>query len=101
MAARRSEADPTNGDARVRLADAGTALGRSYASLASTAKDKSDAARHWREARAWYQKSVDLLAPMHANDSLPATAKGELELIAGLIAKSDLGLAALSGVGVK
>src|SRR5258706_2314274 len=92
IASQRYAADATNGAAGERLANVYGALGRATADLATGTKDRAEATRHWRNARAWAQQGADLLSARQTKGPLPKSGKDELVSLQSLIAKCDAAL---------
>lgn len=67
-------ANPTNALVRSALATEYFKLGKQYAMLASDTKTpRSKRLDHWREARSWYQRSLDTLLELRASGALAAS----------------------------
>jgi non-specific serine/threonine protein kinase/serine/threonine-protein kinase len=95
IAVERSGADPSNGAARGQLANAYSGLGGGYAGLASQTKDRVEAARQWRDARASYKKGLDIWLDMRAKRTLAPRNNGEPDRLTALVAKCDKALSDL------
>jgi eukaryotic-like serine/threonine-protein kinase len=93
IASVRYAADPANGATGERLANVYGALAGANAGLASAAKDKVEAIRRWREARAWARKSLDIWVLKRTSGALSALGRDELKSLEDLIAKCEVELA--------
>jgi tetratricopeptide (TPR) repeat protein/tRNA A-37 threonylcarbamoyl transferase component Bud32 len=77
------------------LANVYAALGGASAKLASTARDRGDAILHWRDARAWSRKSLDLRTEKRSKGTLSATDRNDLDTLTELMATYEAALTAL------
>jgi tetratricopeptide (TPR) repeat protein len=86
-------ANPTNALVRPALATDYFKLGKQYAMLASDTKTpRSKRMDHWREARSWYQRSLDTLLELRASGALAAAYAVKPDEAAREIARCDAAL---------
>lgn len=90
-------ADPTNVVARRDLAISYSYLGDVYGMLASNAASASRKIELWREARSWYQKSLNIYLEMRSSGTLRGADAGKPDEIGRQIADCDAALAKLQG----
>ena len=87
-------ADPNDTVTRGDLANAYANLGEVYAMLAAEAQTPLGKSRdYWREARSWYQRSLNLYHEMRAQGALRKSDAGEPDKIIGKIAQCEAALA--------
>ena len=80
------------------IADCYFALGQAYSALADKAKDSAAREKtNWREARTWYQKSLDIWSEKRAHGSLDKSESETAERAARGVARCDVVLAKLGG----
>ncbi len=96
IASARYRSDPANGVAADRVASVYSALANTHASLASASKRPADALPHWRDARSWARKSIEIREAIRARAPVPGAASRDVDELATLIARCD---AALSDEG--
>jgi eukaryotic-like serine/threonine-protein kinase len=82
-----SAKDPGNAETRAVLAASYAKMGRAYITLASNRKMRR--AEHWREARSWLQRSLELWINMRQNGTLPGSDASQPDSIATQIARCD------------
>ncbi len=65
-----SNADPSNAETRAALASSYATLGKGHARLATETRfAAAKQIEHWREARVWFQKSLDVLTALGTGDN--------------------------------
>jgi tetratricopeptide (TPR) repeat protein len=96
IASARFTADPTNGAVGERLANVYRALARANAGLAAATKDTAEAARRWRQARAWARNGLEIWEKRRATGPLTEGAQGNMDSLVDLVAKCETALAALA-----
>jgi eukaryotic-like serine/threonine-protein kinase len=80
------------------LSSAFTDLGNAYAALAKRALSSSEKLRHWREARSWYQKGLEVWsAKPNPAVALDANGKNQAAEITKALAECDVSLQKLNG----
>jgi serine/threonine protein kinase/tetratricopeptide (TPR) repeat protein len=78
------------------LADCYFALGLAYSALAVNSRGSvASPAKRWQEARAWYQKSLDIWTEKHTRGSLDGSERETAQRVSQGIAKCDAALAKL------
>lgn len=79
------------------LASAYEGLGKGYAALASEGKTSAQKRlAHWREARSWFQKSLEIYGVSRDAGKLTGEEAARLDLVAEEIAKCDAAIARLT-----
>ncbi len=92
-----SGANPTNTELNVIVATACSGLGSIHAAFASNTRH--NAAMHlaeWREARGWFQKSMDIWTSLKAGGKFTSVEYGGPEKVQREITRCDAALARLS-----
>jgi serine/threonine protein kinase/predicted negative regulator of RcsB-dependent stress response len=87
-------ADRTNSAARAELASTCAKLGQVYSTLAARASAHQQA-ENWREARSFYQRSLEVLLDLRTRGALSRAQSGEPDRIAAELAKCDAALTRL------
>jgi serine/threonine protein kinase/predicted negative regulator of RcsB-dependent stress response len=96
-----SKADPANAEVRHDLAAIYAKLGRVCALMAAEVKlAMGKQAEHWREARSWYQQSLNVFSDLRARGVLRDSQAATPDQITSEIAKCDAALAKLKGPSV-
>jgi len=91
-----STQDPTNADVRFNLAQSYSKLGGVHVMLASPVTAPVGQRReHWRQARSWYQKSLDLWLDLRHRGTLNGPDADQPDRVTGEIARCDAALAKL------
>jgi non-specific serine/threonine protein kinase/serine/threonine-protein kinase len=85
-------ADPGNGAAGERLASVYGAMAGTAQEQASATKGKREAARYWRDAGTWAQKSIDIWSARRTKGPFPKRTQDELDALRILVAKSEAAL---------
>jgi serine/threonine protein kinase/tetratricopeptide (TPR) repeat protein len=90
-------ADPENADLRGQLANSYFQAGETFAALASDAKAAAGRkAAHWRDARAWYKRSMEAYTGLKNRGTLHAHGAEKMDEVARAMAKADAALAGVS-----
>jgi len=82
---------PNNVEARVNLALARAKIGEAFAALASQEKIPArKRIERWREARAWFQRSLDVFLEMQTRGALSPANAGEMERVKKELSRCDV-----------
>jgi serine/threonine protein kinase len=91
-----STANPANAELRALVASTYANLGRSHAALASSEKaGPAKQLEHWRNARNWLQKGMEILIDLKERGAWASPSYGSPEELAGEIAVCDSAIAKL------
>ncbi|HVF89879.1 MAG TPA: protein kinase [Blastocatellia bacterium] len=94
----RAKEDPSNADAQYDLAGAYFYLGYGYEHFGANAgKPPSQRLAHWKEARDWYQRSLDLYVNMRDSGMLAEAQASDIEDTVKQIARCDEAINRLKG----
>jgi tetratricopeptide (TPR) repeat protein len=90
--------DPTDPESRYYVANLYFYLGQAYVALAEQKKiSAAESKLHWREARDWYQKSLDIYQDLNSRNQLPKKTLHEMDDVKRGLEKCDAALAKLKG----
>ena len=85
--------DPGNAENRFDLAMTYSKLGQTQAALTSQSKTPSgERIERWREARSWFQRSLDIFLDQRQRGPIRAVYAGEMEKVGKEIARCDAAL---------
>lgn len=91
-------ASPTDEIARFRLANVQAGLGQGYAALAAEVETSApQRLAHWREARAWFQKSREIYQGFRDAGKLTGEDAVRLDTVIAEVAKCEAAIARLGG----
>ena len=91
-------ASPTDELAHFRIANVQAGLGQGYAALASEGKTSAQKRlADWREARSWFQKSLEIYGVFRDAGKLTGEEAARLDVVAQEIAMCDAAIARLTG----
>ena len=86
--------DPANAESRFDLAMAYSKLGQTQEALAShVMTPPGERAEKWREARSWFQRSLDIFLDLRKRGPIRAVYAGEMEKVGKEISRCDASLA--------
>jgi serine/threonine protein kinase len=86
--------DPTNADRQLLLGSVHKGLGDAWAARAAAAAglDGAESARRWREARAWYSRTLAMLRDLSSRGLLAGADAEELPVLERAVARCDAAL---------
>ncbi|HKP35405.1 MAG TPA: hypothetical protein VJT71_01000 [Pyrinomonadaceae bacterium] len=72
-------------------------LGKAYAALAANNKNPARSLAQWREARAWFQKSLAIYKLLRESTTIAGEDGARFDVVSAELAKADEAIAKLNG----